>query len=154
MWASADERKLLPAEAYPAARCRRISPLCASSSRKTYLVGAVQGWQSVPGLQGAEEERNGLSCKSKWERKQLHDLQTQRESFKRSVQVSCDQLHDHGWSMEHRSVAHFPPPRAGKILSAHSGGQQVCLRSWGCCLWAGAECNGNGGRRINQRVRG
>lgn len=70
----------------------------------------MQGWQSVPSLGVAEEERSWLSCMSKWERNRLHDLQTQRESFSRSAQVSVpwDQLHDHGWSMEQRAAAHFP----------------------------------------------
>jgi len=32
---------------------------------KTCLMGTVQGWQSVPVFQAAEEDRYGLSCKKK-----------------------------------------------------------------------------------------
>lgn len=75
------------------------------------------------------------------------------------VSMSRDQLQHHVQSMKHGSVLHRPFPTTQSWENCYQAlwRAKLYLGCTGRCLWANAElsyaCNGNGGRRVNQRVR-
>lgn len=119
---------------------------------------AVQGWQPGPGLWVAEKKKYDPSWKNKCKK---IPAECSRKSERKQVctclclGTSCKTVFS-PCSKDLCFTDHSPHPELGKLYQT-LWRAKLYLGCPGWCLGANAKlnytCNGNGGRRVNQRVR-